>query len=270
MVANLYGNPHSASNSSQLTTRRIEDIRLRLLSLFKADPTEFDVVFVANATAGIKLVMEAFRDQEEGYWYGYHRDAHTSLIGVREAATQHRCYTSDAEVDQWVDEEEGTPGGRPGLFAYPAQSNMNGRRLPLDWIRRIRTRKQGSVYTLLDAAALVSTSRLDLSDANVAPDFTVLSLYKIFGFPDLGALIIRKDAGSIFNKRRYFGGGTVEMVVSNLVPSSAFVTRADSTFHLGVFERTVACKEGYASRKTGRWHTTHSQHYGSRCRYERT
>lgn len=80
MIANLYGNPHSASNASQLTTRRIEDVRLRLLQMFNADPQEFDVVFVANATAGIKLVMDAFRDQDEGFWYGYHRDAHTSLI----------------------------------------------------------------------------------------------------------------------------------------------------------------------------------------------
>ncbi|OAG00478.1 PLP-dependent transferase [Paraphaeosphaeria sporulosa] len=212
MIGNLYGNPHSASNSSQLTTRRIEDVRLRLLALFKADPDDFDVVFVANATAGIKLVTEVFRDQEEGYWYGYHRDAHTSLIGARETATQHRCFTTDAEVNAWV-EEDGTASPRLGLFAYPAQSNMNGRRLPLDWTRHIRTRKQGSVYTLLDAAALVSTSPLDLSDANSAPDFTVMSLYKIFGFPDLGALIIRKAAGSVFDRRRYFGGGTVEMVV---------------------------------------------------------
>ncbi|KAF2683516.1 molybdenum cofactor sulfurase protein-like protein [Lentithecium fluviatile CBS 122367] len=212
MMTNLYGNPHSASSSSQLTTRRIEDIRLRLLGLFNADPEEFDVVFVANATAGIKLVMEAFRDQREGYWYGYHRDAHTSLIGVREAAAQHRCYTSDAEVNDWIEESD-NEAMTPALFAYPAQSNMNGRRLPLCWSRRIRTNKKGPVYTLLDAAALVSTSPLDLRDPDSAPDFTVMSLYKMFGFPDLGALIVRQSASSIFDKRRYFGGGTVEMVV---------------------------------------------------------
>ncbi|CAO2648810.1 Nn.00g097590.m01.CDS01 [Neocucurbitaria sp. VM-36] len=211
MVSNLYGNPHSASNASQLTTRRIEDVRLRLLKLFNADPQEFDVVFVANATAGIKLVMDAFRDQEQGFWYGYHRDAHTSLIGLREAATEHQCFTSDAEANEWIERQD-DGAGRTGLFAYPAQSNMNGRRLPLDWSHRIRTRKQ-AVYTLLDAAALVSTSPLDLGDADSAPDFTVLSLYKMFGFPDLGALIIRQASASVFDRRRYFGGGTVEMVV---------------------------------------------------------
>ncbi|KAF2200004.1 PLP-dependent transferase [Delitschia confertaspora ATCC 74209] len=211
MMANLYGNPHSASISSQLSTRRVEDIRLRLLSLFNADPEVFDVVFVANATAGIKMVMEAFRDQEERFWYGYHKDAHTSLVGVREAANEHRCFASDREVQEWIDDSERPL--TPGLFAYPAQSNMNGRRLPLDWSRRIRESKQNVVYTLLDAASLVSTAPLDLACPEGAPDFTVLSLYKMFGFPDLGALVLRKDAGRVFDKRRYFGGGTVEMVV---------------------------------------------------------
>lgn len=212
MISNLYGNPHSASNASQLTTRRIEDVRLRLLEQFKADPEEFDVVFVANATAGIKLVMDALRDQEEGFWYGYHRDAHTSLIGVREAAAEHRCFASDAEVEDWIEQGDGQVG-RTRLFAYPAQSNMNGRRLPLNWSHRIRTNRESGTYTLLDAAALVSTSPLDLSNAESAPDFTVLSLYKMFGFPDLGALIVRQASASVFDRRRYFGGGTVEMVV---------------------------------------------------------
>jgi molybdenum cofactor sulfurtransferase len=211
MISNLYGNPHSASNSSQLTTRRIEDVRLRLLGLFDADPEEFDVVFVANATAGIKLIKEAFGDNREGFWYGYHRDSHTSLIGVREAAAEHRCFASDTEVQQWIDQPNNE--ALPSLFAYPAQSNMNGRRLPLEWSRRIRTNKKKAVYTLLDAAALVSTAPLDLSDVDHAPDFTVLSLYKMFGFPDLGALIVRKASASVFEQRRYFGGGTVEMVV---------------------------------------------------------
>jgi molybdenum cofactor sulfurtransferase len=163
MISNLYGNPHSASAASQLTTRRIEDIRLRLLELFHADPQDFDVVFVANATAGIKLVMDAFQDHEEGFWYGYHRDAHTSLIGVRESAVEHRCFTSDDEVNDWIERPD-NEGVRPRLFAYPAQSNMNGRRLPLGWSHRIRKSKSKGMYTLLDAAALVSTSPLDLGN----------------------------------------------------------------------------------------------------------
>ncbi|KAF4423382.1 Molybdenum cofactor sulfurase [Colletotrichum fructicola] len=128
MMSNLFGNPHSASSPSQHTTSRIEDVRLRLLRFFNADPSEFDLVFVANATAGIKLVADAFRASPDGFFFAYHEACHTSIVGVREEARD--------------------------------------------------------------------------SD-----------LYKMFGFPDLGALIIRKQAESVFDSRRYFGGGTVDMVI---------------------------------------------------------
>jgi len=48
----------------------------------------------------------------------------------------------------------------------------------------------------------------------MAPDFVALSFYKIFGFPDHGALIVRKDAAHILTWRKYFGGGTVDMIIS--------------------------------------------------------
>ena len=219
MITNLYGNPHSSSASSQLSTRRIEDIRLRVLQFFKADPEDFEVVFVANATAGIKLVMDSFRAFEGGFLYGYHKDAHTSLVGVRETAVASRCLT-DEDVEELVSGSYSfmneSSESCPGLFAYPAQSNMDGRRLPLSWPRKLRETQFGGtrkIYSLLDAAAYVSTAHLDLSDTIKAPDFTVVSFYKIFGFPDLGALIARKASGQVLRKRRYFGGGTVDMVV---------------------------------------------------------
>lgn len=206
------------SSSSQLSTQRIDDIRLRALRFFNADPEKFDLVFVANATAAIKLVVDSFRDATpKGFWYGYHVEAHTSLVGAREVADAgSRCFMSDGEVETWISNSDASAGEGPKLFAYPAQSNMNGRRFPIDWCRQIRDTYAhvGDRYSLLDAASLVSTSPLDLSDASAAPDFTVLSFYKIFGFPDLGALIVRKDAGHVFDKRRFFGGGTVDLVLT--------------------------------------------------------
>jgi molybdenum cofactor sulfurtransferase len=211
MIDNLYGNPHSVSTASQNTSKRVEEARLRLLHLFNASPDDYEVVFVANATAGIKLVMDAFRDVEEGYYLGYHKDSHTSLIGMRESAKEHVCFASDEELETWLDSEvDADKSARPRLLAYPAQSNMNGRRLPFRWCGQARMYQS---YTLLDAAAYVSTSPLDLSNVSTAPDFTVMSLYKIFGFPDLGALIVRKASSKVLQKRKYFGGGTVDMVV---------------------------------------------------------
>ncbi|TPX14189.1 uncharacterized protein E0L32_000583 [Thyridium curvatum] len=220
MTSNLFGNPHSGSPSSQLSSSRIDDIRARVLQFFNADPTEFDLVFVANATAGIKLVAEAFRARPGSFAYAYHSASHTSLVGVREEANRSLCLDNEA-MEDWLFEKH-----RPLLlsdneedallFAYPAQSNMDGRRYPLEWsdrLRRIESNNGRRLYTLLDAAAFASTSPLDLSDSDAAPDFTVLSFYKIFGFPDLGGLIIRRQAEPLFDSRKYFGGGTVDMVL---------------------------------------------------------
>ena len=73
---------------------------------------------------------------------------------------------------------------------------------------------KAATYTLLDAAALACTAPLDLSDVNTAPDFTALSFYKIFGFPNVGALIIRKASAHVLSSRKYFGGGTVDMIIA--------------------------------------------------------
>ncbi|OQV10403.1 MOSC domain-containing protein isoform 2 [Cladophialophora immunda] len=219
LTGSLFGNPHSASASSQLSSRRIDDARLQVLRFFNADPGKFDLVFVPNATAAIKLVGDAFRDHPSGFNYYYHAEAHTSLVGVRELATgETTCFANDREVEAWLEDLNNQPSiikDQLSLFAYPAQSNMTGRRLPLKWTRRIRdaTKIPGlPLYTLLDAAALVSTAPFDLSDDCTAPDFTALSFYKIFGFPDLGALIVRKSSGDVLRRRKYFGGGTVDSV----------------------------------------------------------
>jgi len=221
LIANLYGNPHSASTPSAIAGHRVDEVRERALRFFNADPDEFDLVFVANATAAIKLVIDCFKDHAAAsntpVWYGYHRDAHTSLVGVRESTKMHRCFTSDEEVDIWINSGGlGGPRARQlGLFAYPGQSNMTGRRLPLSWPGRIRKSfHKAPTYTLLDAAALASTAPLDLSDPATAPDFVALSFYKIFGFPNIGALLVRKESAHVMQSRKFFGGGTVEMVVS--------------------------------------------------------
>ncbi|RVX68500.1 hypothetical protein B0A52_07924 [Exophiala mesophila] len=243
LTSNIFGNPHSASAASQLSSRRIEDIRVQVLRFFNADPDDFDVVFVSNATAAMKLVGEALQDGDGGFTYCYHAEAHTSMVGLRELATQgSSCFSNDSQVQQWFEQRktESSATSGPILFAYPGQSNMTGRRFPLEWCERARTLNQRCnvpVFTLLDAAALASTSPLDFSDANAAPDFTALSFYKIFGFPDLGALIVRKASASILRHRKYFGGGTVDSVT---VGDDHWHAIKESSIHSRLEDGTVA------------------------------
>lgn len=206
-----------------LSGHMCDEIRLQALAFFNADPEHFDLVFVQNATAAIKLVGEAFRDLSDSssagsFWYGYHKDVHTSIVGVRELTKgTHHCFANDDEVEDWLNDTKAArevikAEALPCLFAYPGQSNMTGRRLPLNWAKKLRQSTaplHQNAYTLLDAAALATTTEIDLSDPESAPDFVAVSFYKIFGFPDLGALIIRKESGHILSWRKYFGGGTV-------------------------------------------------------------
>jgi selenocysteine lyase/cysteine desulfurase len=95
---------------------------------------------------------------------------------------------------------------RRGLLAYPAQSNFSGVQHPLRWIEAAH--EQG-YDVLLDAAAYVPSSRLDLSV--VKPDFVPVSWYKVFGYPTgVGCLIARREAlGRL--RRPWFSGGSVSL-----------------------------------------------------------
>jgi selenocysteine lyase/cysteine desulfurase len=95
---------------------------------------------------------------------------------------------------------------RRGLFAYPAQSNFSGVQHSLDWIQMAH---EHGYDVLLDAAAYVPSSRLDLSV--VKPDFVPVSWYKVFGYPTgVGCLIARREAlGRLW--RPWFAGGSVSV-----------------------------------------------------------
>ena len=82
------------------------------------------------------------------------------------------------------------------LFAFPAQSNVSGVKHDLGWAKKA---KNLNWDLLLDAAAFVPTSRLDLT--RVKPDYVSLSFYKIFGYPiGLGCLLIHKSKFHKLNK----------------------------------------------------------------------
>lgn len=224
---------------------------MKVLEFFSADPDHFDVVFTANATAAVKLVMDCFSGVKGGFDYCYHLNCHTSLVGVRELARRSHCFATDEQIEGWL-EDRWQPfktghGDQPTLFAYPAQSNMNGQRLPLQWAHQLR--KSGnhpSTYTLLDAAAFVSTTPLDLSDHITAPDFIALSFYKIFGFPDLGALIVRKASAHILEHRKYFGGGTTEM--TTCLEEKPWVVRKEASLYARLEDGTIAIRSILALR----------------------
>lgn len=228
LSTSLLGNPHSGNPTSSLSTDRIAQTRLRILSFFNADPLQYTVIFTHNASHALKLVGEAFPFHKSST-FALLADNHNSVVGIREYARRKRAavrylpLTACLEADDAVHHLSlnGRPAARlrraqkvhrhPSLFAYPAQSNFSGVRHPLSLVAAAR---RMGWHVLLDAAAYAATSRLDLAAAPA--DFVALSFYKLFGYPTgVGALLVRHAALAIL-KRPWFAGGTVKFVTTSI------------------------------------------------------
>ena len=182
------------------------------------------MIFTSGSTAALKLVAEAFPwaspgPEGGGSCFCYLTDSHTSVVGMRKIAAAMNVTSIPVSPEDMgsADRQDaaaaGHPAGQPPhLFCYPAQSNFSGPRYPLSWIGEVKSGRRrpasrpGEWFVLLDAAAFVGTSPLDLSVHQA--DFVPLSFYKIFGFPTgLGALLVNNRSAPLLRKT-YFGGGT--------------------------------------------------------------
>lgn len=208
----VLGNPHSSNPSSALATQGVARCRRRVLEFFNADPGEYVLIFTSNASAALKLVGESY-PFGEGDQFLLTYDNHNSVVGIRafdRVGPAKTRYVPVEPPDMRVSEETlrghlaACPEARNKLFAYPAQSNFSGVQHPLEWIREAQ---ELGWDVLLDAAAYVPTSRLDLSRWH--PDYVTLSFYKMFGYPTgVGALIARREALAKLH-RPWFAGGTI-------------------------------------------------------------
>jgi molybdenum cofactor sulfurtransferase len=206
----VFGNPHSTNPTSQAATKLVEEARQSVIDFFQAH--DYHCVFTANASASLKIVGECYPFEQNGAFVLL-ADNHNSVNGIREFCKNHGgqfeyCPINYEDLTMQNDIVAGIferyAGFQNKLFAYPAQSNVTGVKHDLKWVARA---KAAGWDVLLDAAAFVPTSQLNLSE--VQPDFVSCSFYKIFGYPTgLGCLFIHKNA---FGKLRkpWFAGGTV-------------------------------------------------------------
>ncbi len=211
---NVYGNPHSGNPTSQLSTLRVAEARHKVLQFFNASDDYF-CIFTPNASGALRIVGESYPFDPQSCFL-LTADNHNSVNGIREF-----CKSKGGEVKYLLLNYEDLTLNRQSteaslrtqtsyhnkLFAFPAQSNVSGVKHSLDWIHEA---KQNGWDVLLDAAAFVPTSVLDLKE--VKPDFVSVSFYKIFGYPTgLGCLLVKKDKFLKLQKPSFFGG-TVSMV----------------------------------------------------------
>ena len=213
LLNNTLGNPHSTNPTSKLATILVENTRAAVLQFFNAN--DYHCIFTANASGALKIVGESYPFNEKSTFMLL-SDNHNSVNGIREfckskggntvyVPVQHHDFEINAAFLQ--SELASIPSANNNLFAFPAQSNVSGVKHNLEWIEYAQT--QG-FDVLLDAAAFVPSSKLDLSVYK--PDFVAVSFYKIFGYPTgIGCLLVKKSSFSKLIKP-WFAGGTVSLV----------------------------------------------------------
>ena len=232
----VFGNPHSGNPTSTAATQLVEHAREYVLKFFNADPEEYLAIFTPNASGALKLVGESYPFPGGRYLLTF--DNHNSVNGIREFAHARGAEVTyipialpDMRVDETQLEREFARRSKIGhnLFAYPAQSNFSSVKHPLEWIE-LAHRYGWDV--LLDAAAFVPTSRLDLS--LVKPDFVPVSFYKMFGYPTgIGALLARKEALAKLH-RPWFAGGTI--TVASVQGDKYYMADGASAFEDGTID----------------------------------
>jgi len=228
----VYGNPHSNNPASQLSEKMVNQARERVLNFFHA--RDYYCVFTQNASGALHIVAECYPFSSESHFL-LTADNHNSVNGIREyCRSKGSGYTyspmnyddlsiNEPELNKQLDAHQDK---KNKLFAFPAQSNVSGVQHSLDWIKKAQERGWD---VLLDAAAFVPTSKLDLSV--VHPDFVSLSFYKIFGYPTgIGCLLVKK---AIFDKLKKpsFAGGTITL--SAVTYSSYFLKPDHEKFENG-------------------------------------
>jgi selenocysteine lyase/cysteine desulfurase len=236
LTEHVFGNPHSSNPTSLAATQLVEHAREYVLGFFNADPGEYLAIFTPNASGALKLIGESYPFSNGRYLLTF--DNHNSVNGIREFAHARGAevtYIPIALPDMRADASgltrELTRPSKSGhnLFAYPAQSNFSSVQHPLEWIEEAH--KYGW-DVLLDAAAFVPTSQLDLSQ--IKPDFVPISFYKMFGYPTgLGALIARKDALAKLH-RPWFAGGTI--TVASVIGDKYYMAEGASAFEDGTID----------------------------------
>lgn len=187
---NKYNNPHTTINNTQDEINKTKDI---IIDLCGYNNSSHACIFTSGSTNACKLLSETLN---KNYTFNYLFDNHNSVLGIA-AQFDNKRYVETINESVLLS---------PGIFAYPAESNFNGKIYPLF------LKKHNECYTILDASKYLSTNSFkNLKNCNA--DFIFFTFYKITGLPQgLGVLLVKRSAINILNKT-YFGGGTLEHII---------------------------------------------------------
>ncbi len=203
--ANVHRGAHQMS---QIATQNYEDARAAVAKFIGADTDE--IIFVRNTTEGINLVAHSFAEnnlQSEDQILLTELEHHGNIVPWQLVAAKKNLkiqvvpITADNILNEDILNEK--LKGPVKLFAFTACSNALG--VLTDAESYCKKAKAQGIYTLIDAAQLVSQKKIDVRKLDC--DFLVFSAHKIFGPTGIGVLYVRKNLLSMMPP--YQGGGSM-------------------------------------------------------------
>ncbi|GFH55160.1 hypothetical protein CTEN210_11636 [Chaetoceros tenuissimus] len=238
----IMGNPHSNGPASSQSLQNIQHVKKSLLDFFGGNAgckfghegngidyhPGYDVIFTSGTTHALHILAEHFHWNKEGNsTFLYSHNVHTSVLGMREVAMRYgasfQCKhledIANATCDNFDTWSHARDSGNH-LLVMPLECNFTGNKMEKAQEIIAQSRQSsGNWYTCLDIAKAASTSSINLKKLD--PDFAVVSFYKIFGAPTgIGALFVKRSSKDVLlkngGKRRYFGGGSVDIALPNL------------------------------------------------------
>ena len=204
LLSHLYPRGHRVKNDEITRDELSNAVRREVLEFVGADPNVYSVVFVASATHALKLVGEHFPFTEKSR-YAYTKYNHNSVLGIRKFAIRGNASFHPIKWPPDIDEVRNLPvdDQAMNLLAFPLEDNFAGTKPGHEFLtavtRDAELRKKWAI--LGDAAAYLPTNRLNLTEFPL--DAIVLSFYKIIGYPNTGALIIRNEFAKKLVKETY-------------------------------------------------------------------
>ncbi|OHS94192.1 molybdenum cofactor sulfurase [Tritrichomonas foetus] len=235
---NLYGNPHSESPSAELSTNVIEEVREKMLKFFNTNVSEYTLVFTYSHFHALKLLTESSSMDESTYFF-YPPSSSNNILGLRSIAQKKKSNLKMVELNEILNPDHKfmtMPENKTkfNLLVVPLVDEFDGTVLSKQQIKEISAPKltipknsnessnekkdaQSDKFgedssidkvtaIVVDASLYLQNNRLNLAET---PFHAVaMSFEKMFGFPNIGCLLLHNSLIPHL-KKPYFGGGTL-------------------------------------------------------------
>ena len=212
----LYQNQVPANLSHKNQESIIQETRDTLLEFLGTSSKNYTVVFLASATQALKLIGENYKWTKNSK-YIYTRYNHNSVLGVRKyaLAAGGNFGVVNSSMEMIPDQD--------ALYAVPLEENFAGIKISKKEMMRLTHTERLTV--IADTAAFLPTNSLSLSETPFHA--VILSFYKIMGFPNFGACVIRNDFLAEKLKKKSYLEGSVDL---SFVDSTNFRLKKENQF----------------------------------------